>query len=413
MSGAADSTNGVVILDDLGADRLAERLGATHRSLRDQEKVLIPVPPADLDPRQLVIALSEAGFVILKPARGEAPGGPFLARRDSFFVREYRQGDEERILPLFRRTFYVERSLARWGWVYRENPYGELKISEAFAEDGRLAAHYAGYPVRFHRQLGGERRTLQALQVGDTMTEPALRHVGRGPISLLGRTVRHFYARFCEGQVDFNYGFNTGKIQRFSLSFVGARRLESLPFHVLDLAERPLAPPGAFLSRLAGWRVERIRHFDERWDRFFERVSGAYRLLVQRDARYLAWRYARCPDTEYFIYAVFRRGRLAGWSVFRRKEDRLLWGDALFDPRYPDAVRQLLAGALAEHREAKTVESWIVSRPSWWRERVLRLGFESRPEPNDLGFVFVPFNYDPEEDFRAHLYYTMGDSDLF
>lgn len=41
------------------------------------------------------------------------------------------------------------------------------------------------------------------------------------------------------------------------------------------------------------------------------------------------------------------------------------------------------------------------------------LGFESRPEPQGLGFVFVPFGVDPEEDFRAHLYYTMGDSDLF
>jgi hypothetical protein len=247
------------------------------------------------------------------------------------------------------------------------------------------------------------------------MTDPAFRHVGRGPTSLLGRTVRHYYARFCEGQVAFNYGFNTGNIQRFSMSFVGARRLESLPFHVLDLERRPLAPPDRLRSWLAGYRSERITGFDERWDRFFQRVSGAYRLLVERDARYLEWRYARCPDTEYFLYAVFRRGRLAGWSVFRRKGERLLWGDALFDPRHPAAIRQLLAAVLAtpEHRQVRTVETWITPRPAWWAERVLELGFEPRPEPDDLGFVFVPFGHDPEEGFRAHLYYTMGDSDLF
>lgn len=403
------SQDAVVLLAEIGREGLSGMLAAARRLLRDKGR-LVFAGPLNVTPRELAVGLSEAGFVILKP---------LLARKESFFVREYREGDEAQILPMFCRSFSVERSLERWRWEYRENPYGALRISEAFTEDGRLAAHYAGYPVRFHSEAGGKARKILALQIGDTMTEPAFRHVGRGPTSLLGRTVRHFYARYCEGQgegqVGFNYGFNTGNIQRFSTSFVGARRLESLPFHVLDLGDlgrQTVEAPGGLLSRLAGYQVERIAHFDARWDVFFQQVSGAYRLLVERDARYLEWRYSRCPD-DYLLYAVFRRRKLVGWSVFRLKGERLLWGDALFDPRYPDAVRRLLAHALAEHRQAKTLETWIPSRPGWWQERVVSLGFESRPEPDDLGFVFVPFGEDPEEDFRAHLYYTMGDSDLF
>jgi len=413
---AADAVMDAVVLLELPGDgqRLREVLGEAHRRLREKGRLLIPGPVDIAIPQDLVIALSEAGFVILKPER-DATAAVYLARKESCFVREFRDGDEEQILPMFRRSFHVDRSLARWRWEYRENPYGGLRISEAFSPEGQLVAQYAGYPVRFHHAAGGETRTLPALQIGDTMTEPSFRHLGRGPTSLLGRTVRHYYARFCEGQVAFNYGFNTGNIQRFSMSFVGARRLESLPFHVLDLAARPLATPNPLLSRLAGFRVERIAHFDARWDAFFQRVSGAYGLLVERDARYLEWRYARCPDTEYFLYALFRRDRLAGWSVFRAKGDRLLWGDALFDPEVPAAPRQLLARVLAapEHSQAKTVETWASSRPAWWREQVLSLGFESRPEPDDLGFVFVPFGEDPEEELRARLYYMMGDSDLF
>ena len=408
------SQDAVVILGPLRP--LGEVLAAARRLLRDKGRLMIPLLSDDLTAREIVIVLSEAGFVILEPQRGAAPSGPYLARKESFFIREYRAGDEDQILPLFRKSFYVDRSLDRWGWEYRDNPYGALMISEAFSEDGRLVAHYAGYPVRFHRETGGGPRTFPALQIGDTMTEPSVRQVGRGPTSLLGRTVRHYYARFCEGQVAFNYGFNTGNIQRFSMSFVGARRLEDLPFHVLDLEKTPLRPPHPVLSRLAGYRVERIVRFDARWDELFRRVSGAYRLLVERDARYLEWRYARCPDSGYFLYAVFRRRRLVGWSVFAYKgEGRLRWGDALFDPRHGEAVRHLLAHVLAapEHRQAKTVETWATSRPAWWRERILALGFEARPEPDELGFVFVPFEHDPEEDFRAHLYYTMGDSDLF
>jgi hypothetical protein len=409
-----ESQDAVVLLPPLHP--LGDVLAAARRLLRDKGRLWIAEPAAGFTSRELAVTLAEAGFVILKPERGAPAPGGYLARKESFFVRAYQDGDEERILRLFHSSFHLERSLARWRWEYRDNPYGALRISEAFAADGTLVAHYAGYPVVFHREAGGEPRTLPALQIGDTMTEPSCRHVGRGPTSLLGRTVRHYYARFCEGQVAFNYGFNTGNIQRFSMSFVGARRLESLPFHRLDLASRPRARPRRLLSRLAGYRVERIAHFDARWDDFFRRVSGAYRLLIERSARYLEWRYARCPDTEYFLYAVFRRSRLAGWSVFRYKgEGRLLWGDALFDPRHPRAVRQLLEHVLGapEHRQAKTLETWATSRPPWWRERVLSLGLEPSPEPEDLGFVFVPFGYDPEEDFRAHLYYTMGDSDLF
>jgi hypothetical protein len=415
LTGELETSIDAVVLLDLPSDgrRLRDVLEGVHQRLRDKGRLLIPAPGAGTAPQEIVIALSETGFVLLKPDRG-ATAAVYLARKESCFVREFRDGDEEQILPMFRRSFFVDRSLARWRWEYRENPYGELQISEAFSPEGTLVAHYAGYPVRFHRTDGGP-RTLPALQIGDTMTEPAFRHLGRGPTSLLGRTVRHYYARYCEGQVAFNYGFNTGNIQRFSMSFVGARRLESLPFHVLDLAARPLTPPSPFRSRLAGYRVERIAHFDARWDAFFQRVSGAYGLLVERDARYLEWRYARCPETEYFLYAVFRRNRLAGWSVFRAKGDRLLWGDALFDPTVPGAARQLLAQVLAapEHRQAKTVETWATSRPARWREQVLSLGFESRPEPDDLGFVFVPFAEDPEKEFRARLYYMMGDSDLF
>ncbi|HEV7783889.1 MAG TPA: hypothetical protein VGQ28_01055 [Thermoanaerobaculia bacterium] len=416
LTGEPEASIDAVVLLALPRDgrRLREALEGAHRRLRDKGRLLIPAADANAAPQDLVIALSEMGFVLLKPERG-ATAAVYLARRESCAVREFRDGDEEQILPMFRRSFFVDRSLARWRWEYRENPYGALRISEAFSAEGTLVAHYAGYPVRFHYAAGGAPRTLPALQIGDTMTEPSFRHLGRGPTSLLGRTVRHYYARFCEGQVAFNYGFNTGNIQRFSMSFVGARRLESLPFYVLDLAARPLILPSPLRSRLAGYRVERIAHFDARWDAFFQRVSGAYGLLVERDARYLEWRYARCPETEYFLYAVFRRNRLAGWSVFRAKGDRLLWGDALFDPTVPGAARQLLAWVLAapEHRQAKTVETWATSRPAWWREQILKLGFESRPEPDDLGFVFVPFGEDPEEDFRAHLYYTMGDSDLF
>ena len=45
-------------------------------------------------------------------------------------------------------------------------------------------------------------------------------------------------------------------------------------------------------------------------------------------------------------------------------------------------------------------------------DRLVWLGLY-RPEPQELGLVYVPFEHDPGEDFRRGLYYTWGDSDLF
>jgi hypothetical protein len=379
--------------------------------------------------RLLEVALAETGLLAgdseaVAEAATVAPGGYRLwsARRDRFAVRGYRAGDEAGILELFRASFHVERSRRRWAWEYLESPYGGPAISLAVDEQGAIVAHYAGYPVRFRRtDPDGAALRWPALQVGDTMTSPAARGVGRGATTLLARTVRHFYAAHCRGRVAFNYGFNTGKIQRFSMRSVGALRVGPVAYRRLDLD--PDGGPPAALRRgggglFGGWRVEPVTSFDQRFDRLFEAAAAAYGTLVERDARYLGWRYGACPEAvggTYRAWAVYRRRRLAGWGVFVRRDDRLVWGDALFDPERPEAPRRLLGAVLAdpENLGVTAVEGWFSAHPRWWDAWVAELGFESQPEPQGLGMVYVPFEHDPGDDFRRGLYVTMGDSDLF
>lgn len=363
--------------------------------------------------RTLRRALPEAGFVVeRRETAGPAGDEILVARPHRFVVRAYEAGDEDRILPLFETSFGVRRSRERWAWEYRDNPYGAHRISQALDAEGNLVAHYAGYPVWFHRSGASGAVRLPALHIGDTMTASHVRHIGRGTTSLLGRTVGHFYARFCEGAVAFNYGFNTATAQKFSLRFVGARKVEPVAFAVRE-ASRPWPRPGLRERLTGGVRVERLTHFDARFDDLFARVHDAYGLLVERDARYLSWRYGTCPDGGYASYGVHRGGRLMGWSVFRLQADRLVWGDALLDPAYPQGLAHLLKRAAADHPTARTIEGWLPPRPAWWGAAVAALGFEHKPEPDDLGLMVVTFGWDPEEDFRRRLYYTKGDGDLF
>lgn len=357
--------------------------------------------------RGLVRRLSEAGFVVTREVAREAlPGGrgPLVtARPDDFVVRAFEEGDETAIAELFTRCFHVERGASHWRWKYHENPWGNRLISLAFSPQGELVTHYAGYPVPFW--LDG--RSFLALQMGDTMTDPRYRDVGRGTSALLARTVRHFFAIYRQGPMDFFYGFNTGPIQRFCRWFIGGSQATPVTYRQLDLGPAALAPT------LRGYRVERVRSTSAAWDRFFRRTAPYYRFLVQRDARYIDWRYLSCPDAEHVVLAAWRFRRLVGWSVFRRRGERLLWGDALFHPRHVKAAGAVLAAAreVPELQGTETVAGWFPERPPFLDGELRRLGFLSRPEPEGLGFIYLPDTdaNPPLGDF----YYTMGDGDLF
>lgn len=419
-------------------------LGASRSRVEPSGRLLV-VAPAGAQARATIRFLYEAGFAVLDdlPIPGAAAGTVLVVARPARHrVRPYRPGDEEAILQLFARAFHRRRSVERWRWEYGENPLGNHRISVAVDGEERLLAHYAGYPVHVWTDtgLGGPGpRTLDCLHIGDTMTAPEARRIGRRRTNLLTRTVQHFYATWCRGRVAFNFGANTGKIQRFSRRTAGARRLEPVPFHARALPGPRFPAPGPLGALFGGWRVARADGFDERFDALWRRCRGAYRLLVARDRRYLAWRYA-APETRYFVWTVSRWGRLVGWSVFRqeavpeapearrggrgeegqetpaeREGERLIWGDALFDPRHPRAPAVLLSRVVGHpvHRRARRLEGWLTPRPAWWGRIVLELGFRSEPEPEDLGFVYVPFEVDPGDAFAAHLYYTKGDTDLF
>lgn len=321
-------------------------------------------------------------------------------------TRPYRDGDEPSILDLFARSFpHAPRSLAHFRWKYRENPFGNGHISLTFDDDAKLIGHYSGYLVPFRAYDNDG----LAHQIGDTMTDVSVRHLGRGPTSILGRTALDFYARFCENAIAFNYGFNVANIQKFSLRFLRSDRVESVTYRVA----KPPRPIGRIERRWRGYQLELVRETTPEWDALFDRAANDYRFLVRRDARYVRWRYLDAPDVQYTVIAVRKWRRLVGWIVYRIRENRFTWGDALFDPRVPDAVAVALRH-IVPPLGVDLIEAWFPPRPLWFHRLLEDLGFETRSEPQDLSLMCVPFTWtDVVSRMREDLYFTWGDSDLF
>ncbi|MFP5247270.1 MAG: hypothetical protein ACLGH0_11300, partial [Thermoanaerobaculia bacterium] len=164
---------------------------------------------------------------------------------------------------------------------------------------------------------------------------------------------------------------------------------------------------------LHGYQFEVVQETNDEWDELFERVAPAYRFCVRRNAAYVRWRYLDCPDVPYVVVAIRKWRRLVGWIAYRIRERKMTWGDALIHPEFTDALEPLFRH-LAPLHEVELVDGWFPPRPLWFDAALRSLGFETRPEPQDLSLMCVPFAWkDVVARMRADLYYTWGDSDLF
>jgi len=85
-------------------------------------------------------------------------------------VREYREGDEEAILRLYRQAYGRECPPQQWRWKYREGPIGPQGVL-ALDGSGSLIAYLGGVPVP--AKVGD--RVLPVSQAVDLMIDASAR----------------------------------------------------------------------------------------------------------------------------------------------------------------------------------------------------------------------------------------------
>lgn len=64
-------------------------------------------------------------------------------------------------------------------------------------------------------------------------------------------------------------------------------------------------------------QIDQIDRFDEQFDKFWELVSDNYPLIVQRDAKYLNWKYVSQPCMNYVIFQMKNGDKISGYIVLR------------------------------------------------------------------------------------------------
>lgn len=349
--------------------------------------------------------------------RNTTTTGEAGAAKEIFRIRSYHDGDEHAINAMFNEVFSQNRDMSHWYWKYRDNPHGSYAISIAAGRDGTLVAHFAAFPLKllYYGARGHEPAEFTIYHAGDKMTRRRFRQVGFGKSSLLAKTFMHFKDTYGPDAL-FTYGFMAHHSLRFGLLILNYTMIEPVPFRTLAWKTAPGSKTISVRKFIKGIAVEAVSDIDETWTELFFRTAPHYGALVRRDAQYLKWRYLQRPDRTYFIVAVRRRSRLAGWSVFYREGDIIIWGDALFEKGDLDCARSALSYVMSHpfSRGAGVIACWFPSRPAWWDSVLKRLGFITGPEPQGLHFcIGIYTDKNAPEMVKEHFYYTMGDSDLF
>ena len=300
-------------------------------------------------------------------------------------IDRYRPEDRRQVEALYRRVFgtdMAEANRLRWDWQYRKNPNvpSTGPLIWVARESQALVGQYAAMPVR----LQADGREVDAAWGMDVMVAPERQRQGLG--DLLFRTWdRNVGASLGLGLSESSYRL----FQKLKWPDVGP-----VPCLVKPLSRRALrrpqwpVPVNRFISYITlPWirlvarsrplegEVRVIRHFDDRFNRLWDRVAAKFALAVRRDAAYLNWKYIQPPHVRYTVAVLERGEEAAGYVVYRHAQEPrgrvTLLVDWLADPDDAAAVTTLARWVDREARAADSDKIRTFSMHDGFR-RVLR-----------------------------------------
>ena len=277
-----------------------------------------------------------------------------------WWLREYKEGDEQSISGLYRLVFNEEVNIQNWVWQYKRNPAGKPIIGLAESSQG-LVGYYALMPIRMliRNKICIEHYSLEA------MTHPD--YGGQGIFTTLGKEIYEIAAR---RGTHFLYAFTNEKSHPAVVNKLGHRDIyKGIPLWVKPLNwesiirkclvdNRLVVGLGSEFGKIAmtllhrptqnkpKYSVREVPYFDERFNSFWEEASD-YNIMVVRDKQYLTWRYIEKPGEKYAIFIVERGEKLSGYLVLKCMEKFSLQIGFIMDlltvPGEPQAARDLVS----------------------------------------------------------------------
>jgi GNAT superfamily N-acetyltransferase len=248
----------------------------------------------------------------------------------------FRAGDEADILALNRMEYGptdILATLADFDWRYAQNPAGQAIISVVRDWDsGSVVGFIWIVPLRI--RVSGED------WVGATGANLLIHPDYRGTPAYV-KLMRRFRQAFIDHDIPLHYSFVSedtySRLRPDDPRIAFEVSLLVKPLDMVKLAQvhfnhrwqrlivrigGQLAIPLLFRARQLdsgkhNLALRVLDDFDERFDDFWVRVKDKYPVMVIRDHRYLAWRFARISGRQHRILVVQVGDEVVGYTVLR------------------------------------------------------------------------------------------------
>jgi len=312
-------------------------------------------------------------------------------------VRNYRQGDEKRIVDLWNIIYGDIFSYEYWDWKFRLNPAGFKPENTIVAEtpEGEIVAGFALMPLK--TRVGDAEVTVT--QGADLVTHPDYQRQG-----LFRTLATQLYDLAGKAGLPWTYAYPDIETAAYEghmkmgwadvlhvnqmtcvlnpRAFVLRREMSGVKKYAMrkyiGTVHKPKPPHPE-----KGVKVEEVEAYGPGLDEFWSDVAGDYPVALKRDSAYLNWRAAH-PSGSYVRIQAGRNGDVDGYAVLARRDRAGMKQGYILDCVTRTGERECVNGLMdwifhwAEKEKLDALRFWV---PEWHRyNRLFRMfGFFSKP----------------------------------
>jgi hypothetical protein len=299
------------------------------------------------------------------------------------------------IIEIWRRNFPDMRE-DRFEWAYLNNPYGKARCWLLQLATSRKTV---GAASLLPRRIWVNRESRLAGIAADFCVDKE--HRGFKAAVLLQRAV---VSRCINEDFDFLYGFpnknseavhrrvgfvDLGRIKRMTKLLRSKRKIAQ---YVNPAVAGVAAPAVDFVlgkiskggrrKRLASVLVQEGKGFDNRFDLFWAKANGQFKIIGERDFSFLNWRFTENPHKDYRVFYITENDHktILGYVVYYVENNICYVSDILFVGGEP--VLEILLSEFLIYQRTREIDSVsVILLGSLLLQKKLRsFGFYARKE---------------------------------